>query len=282
MNNFESLTGMPSNQKFLITLDCDGTLLTEKKTISPATRNYLKYLEEKGNIVAIASGRPSRAILPYYNELDLKGPFIAYNGALTIDPKDSSFKPLEIKVKNEVVRDFLNHFGEDTFFNLMAEDEEDLYYLRDEDIFDDFFHPRDINKHVGSLLKGMKKDVFTLIVQCHDQSRHKAMSDYIATQYEDLGIRYWYDAPLFGEFYHYSVNKATSMEYLEHYYHIDKAHTISFGDAPNDLEMIRKAGISFAMKNGSDLLKKESTFITPADNDHDGIYLALRKLFEGK
>jgi Cof subfamily protein (haloacid dehalogenase superfamily) len=281
MKTQDNKIAMPSNQKFLIVLDCDGTLLTDDKSICPLTAKYLNYLQSQGNIVAIASGRPSRAILPYYNKLGLNGPFIAYNGGLVKDPKDPSFVPIEKKIPLQVIKDFLVHFKEESFFNLMSEDEDDLYYLREEDCFDDFFHPRDINKHTGSLLKQMHKDVFAFIIQCYDQSRHQMISNYV-NSYPDLGIRYWYDSPLFGEFYHYSVNKSTAIESLEERYQIDRAHTIAFGDAPNDIEMIKKAGISFAMKNGSDQLKEVSTYVTLEDNNHEGIYLSLRKLFEGK
>ena len=67
---------------------------------------------------------------------------------------------------------------------------------------------------------------------------------------------------------------------LEKMYDIDRAHVICFGDALNDLQMIRMAGISFAMKNGVSELKQAATFITPYDNDHEGIYYALKDLFK--
>ena len=67
---------------------------------------------------------------------------------------------------------------------------------------------------------------------------------------------------------------------MEQVYAIDRAHVIAFGDADNDVEMLGKAGISFAMKNGSDKLKAIADFVTEEDNDHDGIYLSLRKIFD--
>ena len=49
-----------------------------------------------------------------------------------------------------------------------------------------------------------------------------------------------------------------------------------FGDADNDVDMIRFAGIGIAMGNGSDLAKANADYIT-ASVDDNGILLALRR-----
>jgi hydroxymethylpyrimidine pyrophosphatase-like HAD family hydrolase len=71
--------------KKLIFIDLDGTLLNDSFELTPCTQNVLKRISEKGHKVVLASGRPPRAILPYYEELGLKTPFIAYNGTYVID-----------------------------------------------------------------------------------------------------------------------------------------------------------------------------------------------------
>ena len=50
---------------------------------------------------------------------------------------------------------------------------------------------------------------------------------------------------------------------------------IAFGDAENDLEMVRFAGIGVAMGNGVEAVKAAANFVT-ADIDDDGIEKALR------
>lgn len=56
---------------------------------------------------------------------------------------------------------------------------------------------------------------------------------------------------------------------------IRREEIIAFGDAENDLEMIRFAGIGIAMGNGEDTVKAAADFVT-ADIDDDGIEKALR------
>ena len=56
---------------------------------------------------------------------------------------------------------------------------------------------------------------------------------------------------------------------------IKREEIIAFGDAENDLEMIRFAGIGVAMGNAEEEVKKAADFVT-ADIDDDGIEKALK------
>ena len=62
--------------------------------------------------------------------------------------------------------------------------------------------------------------------------------------------------------------------YLEHT-GIKREEIIAFGDAENDLEMIRFAGIGVAMGNGAEEVKAVADYVT-ADIDDDGIEKALK------
>ena len=76
-------------------------------------------------------------------------------------------------------------------------------------------------------------------------------------------------------------NKASGISKLQSYYHIDRIHTIAFGDAENDVEMLSTAGVPYAMKNASPHLKQIVHNVTLEDNNHEGIYLTLKAFFEG-
>ena len=72
----------------LIALDLDGTLLTSSRTISRETAEALRFREEQGDTVVLATGRPVEGIRPQIDFLALPGeirPVIAFNGALTKD-----------------------------------------------------------------------------------------------------------------------------------------------------------------------------------------------------
>ena len=72
----------------IMVLDIDGTLTNSEKKITPKTHDALIDYQERGGKIAIASGRPTKGILPYAEKLDLKkyGGFImAFNGGKILE-----------------------------------------------------------------------------------------------------------------------------------------------------------------------------------------------------
>lgn len=266
------------NKRYLIALDCDGTLLNDKKEIDSQTLAYLKELQSRGHLIVLASGRPSRAIMPYYEQLGLRSPYVAYNGALIHNPFQKKEKALSHLIKKEVIKDFLSRFEENSFKNLMSENEKDIYYLHDDKTYDLFFHPEGVNKKVGSFNALIQDDEFNFLIESQDLSRNQEIEQYVLNRYEDLAIRFWYDVPQFGEFYYKSINKGTALLDICREYKIPLANTIAFGDSPNDLEMLETVQTSFAMANGAAPLKKAASFITSYDNNSAGVYKALKDI----
>src|SRR5690625_4857585 len=82
------------NKQHLIALDLDGTLLTDKKEISPRTKQTIIKAMEAGHVVVIATGRPHRSSIPYYHTLGLDTPMVNFNGALIHHPRDDKWDAL--------------------------------------------------------------------------------------------------------------------------------------------------------------------------------------------
>lgn len=73
------------------------------------------------------------------------------------------------------------------------------------------------------------------------------------------------------------VTKATGMEKMLDYLHTDRRDSIAFGDGPNDINMMEYAGLSVAMGNGTEEVKKAADYVTK-DVDKDGLYAAMERL----
>ena len=74
-------------QRKLCAVDIDGTLVTDEKILLPQTKADIHWFIQEGGIFVLASGRPTRGILRYIDELDLAavgGFVISYNGARII------------------------------------------------------------------------------------------------------------------------------------------------------------------------------------------------------
>ena len=116
-------------EPYLIAFDMDGTLLNDKKNISFRTKRYLISLSKKGHKIILASGRPSRAMYRYYNELKLDTPMICYNGAYVFSPKDKNFKAIEFEFPKEVVKELYLKVKPYSL-NVMCETDKDIWVDR--------------------------------------------------------------------------------------------------------------------------------------------------------
>ncbi len=271
---------MNNNQKFLIVSDLDGTLLDDSKHIMEKTASYLKELKREGHVIALASGRPPRAILPYYDELGLDGPLISYNGACVYDPNDETFPRYDEYYRKEDVLSFLSQFKEGEIIHSFAESETKVFYTSHDEEFNEMFNHDGMELVYGDFNQVLDEDVYAFVFQTREDCIQKVKGT--ALPDESLFLRHWYSVKTVGEFGSYKRSKATGISLLQKHYHIDRAHTIAFGDAENDVEMLTTAGVPFAMKNANDHLKQIVHNVTVEDNNHEGIYLTLKKFFEGK
>ncbi|RHW49123.1 Cof-type HAD-IIB family hydrolase [Lactobacillus bombicola] len=73
-----------------------------------------------------------------------------------------------------------------------------------------------------------------------------------------------------------NVNKGQGLKYFLRYFNIKPAELIAFGDGMNDKEMIELAGLSYAMRNGDERLKKIAKYEAPSNNEM-GVLQVLEK-----
>lgn len=266
------------SKPYLIAFDMDGTLLNEKKTISLRTKRYLIKLSKEGHKIILASGRPSRALKHYYDELKLSTPMVCYNGAYVFSPNDPSFKPIEFEFPREVIINVINKIRPH-IRNVMCEDEENIWVDKKDEYLDKFFWYDNMNVIKGDLAETLNKNPMTCIVQTPFEYRDTHEIEEVMKDYPNLAARFWTGSPYF-ELYYKQTSKGSSIEKIAAYYDIPKERIISFGDAENDKEMFECSGISVAMKNGKESLKKSAKLISIKDNDHNGIYHTLKQILK--
>ena len=90
-----------------LALDLDGTLLKDDKTISERNLQAITKAQQAGHKVVISTGRPYRASLQYYQQLNLQTAIVNFNGAFVHHPFDKSFQtmhsPLDLKTAQTVI-----------------------------------------------------------------------------------------------------------------------------------------------------------------------------------
>lgn len=266
-------------KRVMVISDMDGTLLRSDNTISVATQEYLKMIQDKGVEITLASGRPFRALIPYYNQIGLKGKIVCYNGGLIIDPQnnnriiDANTYPLKL------IERIIKVVGINSFKNFIVENNDNIFIANKNDhTMDSFIYTQnnsikasyesDVSKFVGDIYGG----IFVLKDQSDVQKFMEA-----GFSVPGIGVRFW-DNCLIAELYFTKINKYTAIEKVGKEVGISPNNFICFGDAANDMEMLYRSGIGVAMKNGNKVAKKYADVISFTDNNHDGVMNTLKML----
>lgn len=270
-------------KKHLIALDLDGTLLTDKSAISPASSAIIKRLIEEGHIVVIATGRSNRLSILYYNELGLKTPLINLNGAVLHNPYDQSWgsyhRPLHHQTAMEIVETCYDLNSK----NILAAVQDNVYLDSYDEKIADFYGFRS-NKQDDSFIVGKVKEHLkvnpTLMLLYPEEEQVDTLTNRLnELQTEIVDHRNW------GEPYHVievmnkQMNKAEALKQVADYYGIPQHRIIAFGDGSNDLEMIDFAGVGVAMSNALPQIKNVAKHITDT-NINDGVANFLHDYFK--
>lgn len=269
--------------KKLIALDIDGTLLSSSRGILPSTMETLEGLHENGHIIVLASGR---AYMSMQNVLTQISHLVSYaissNGATIFD--ENAQMIFAEKTPEHIIRaifevcesfdilpeicidgqNYASAYQLDNLTNWGVPAPQQGYILGSRKRVEDFhgFVEENINN-----IDGM--DVLTAPLSIANDLREKL------SKIENLSATgssaYYIDTNTEG------VNKAFGLEKLVEILGMSSADVIAFGDAENDIEIVRYAGFGVAMGNACDSLKESADFVT-ADNDSDGIKKAIEML----
>ncbi len=269
---------MPKNKRLLIAVDMDGTLLNTDKIITPHTKRLLSKLNKQGHLVVLASGRPSRALYRYYDELKLDSPLVCYNGAFVFHPQNDSFPRVEFEFPKEVVKDLFNKL-KPFVKNIMCENDTDIWIYQEDLYLAKFFWYEGMKMHYGDLEETLDVNPMTMILQTNKDNLDEQAIRQIVNQHELLDVRFWFGLSYFEIFYK-SVSKGSALTQIAKYYEIAKENIITFGDAENDIDMFAISGISVAMKNGGPDIIKNAHRVSIKDNDNEGIYHTLKQILK--
>lgn len=262
----------------MIALDLDNTLLNSNKEISEKNEEVLKKLHAKGIHVVLCTGRPINAIWPYIEQLGLTEPddyTITFNGGLVI---------------NNVTKDHLFEMGMrkadlQPLFDYVTEEKIPLNVL-------DFERVYELNDYPGSIYRTVLKHIEfkdIKMAELPDETYSKAvmaipaekLSGIIAKLPASLKENYHavQSQPMIMEFLPKGVDKSVGLKALLGHFGADFSNLMSFGDADNDLGMIKAASQGIVMANGLPEVKKVATELTDT-NDNDGVAKYCERYFE--
>jgi Cof subfamily protein (haloacid dehalogenase superfamily) len=259
----------------LLALDLDGTLIGLDLEISQRTKAAIKQIMSRGIIVTIATGRMFQSALPFAKELNISTPLICYEGAMIAKPDTKEIlwhKPVPLSLAREAI-ELINK--ENLHINAYLDDELYVESLNEQAKL--YSSISRVNPHpVGNLLDFLNREPTKLVVvgtaeQIDSINRilneHFGNSLFIAKSY-----------PRFCEVAHPDCSKANALSMLTDQLGIAQSEVVAIGDNPNDVNMVKWAGLGIAMANGSDETKEAADWVT-GHLEKDGVAEAIEKFF---
>jgi Cof subfamily protein (haloacid dehalogenase superfamily) len=262
----------------LVVSDVDGTLLTKDKILTDGAKAAVRRLHEAGIGFTIVSSRPTIGMSFLIAPLAITLPIGAFNGSSIVDPQ---LKPVEQHLIPPAVAqrslDVLNQFGVDIW--LFTNDQwltrnpdgeyvphEQLAIKHDPTIISDF------TPYLTGACKivGASSDA-ALLARCEAAMKEAVGQGATAVRSQT----YYLDVTPPGH------DKGTFVAATAKRLGISADAVATIGDMQNDLSMFAKSGVSFAMGNATDDVKKCATHVTDT-NEHDGFARAMAMILGTK
>lgn len=259
--------------KKLIAIDVDGTLVDDSCRLSPLTEEYLRTLSDEGYMIVLASGRPQRSMMQYYEKLHCFGPLIACNGALVLNPSDDSFPHLEKRFPKENIAD-LYRKTKGLVTSFVCETTSKYFSKRLDKYLDHYFPMEGMEVVIGDLATNLDEDPFTCLLRSTHEKKEKLSA--LASVYPGIKWRSWHKS-FYSELYLEGVNKGSALAHILDYYQIKKEDVLAFGDADNDEPMLQMAKIGYAMKDAKSSRLTSIYKVTPQNVKGNGLVYALKE-----
>ena len=262
-----------SKQIKLVVSDMDGTLLRSNHELNPEFYSIYNQLQSKGIQFVPASGRQFYSITSYFEDQKDSMPIIAENGTyVTYNGKEVFVDELDRNLVHEIIKETRNIDGA----NLVLAGKNAAYIeSKDEEFINYFKHYYTKNIQVEDLTK-IENEQFIKIAIHHSKGSEKNIYPFLK-KFDSDSLKIVISGEVWLDIMNYDTNKGKALKELQTALNITPEETMVFGDYMNDIEMLKLAEHSYAMKNAHPDVKKIANYEAPT-NDEDGVLQILKTL----
>ena len=249
----------PSHTISAVLTDVDGTLVTKDKVLTERALHAVKQLRERGIVFTITSGRPPFGMRMLVEPLGLTMPMAAFNGGVIVLPDLSVLdeRLLPAYVVPALIDMILAH-GLDVWLFRSTD-----WCVRSQDA------PR-VSRETSTIqcppvvvpnFDGVLTGVVKVVGVSDDHPRVAACEAAVQKEF-GMQVSAARSQPHYLDVTHPTANKGVVVERLSRYLKIPLDRIATIGDQPNDVLMFKKSGLSIAMDNANEEVKRQATFVT--------------------
>lgn len=258
----------------LLATDVDGTLLGSDYGLPRANAEAIESLQQRGLGFTLATGRNRAGVEELVETLKVTQPVILYNGAIVVEP-DSGRTLFEAHLSDEAVGEALSVWrhlaaggsGRVVDVVLYAGGQlfvEKITHSVQENLDKDGL----VAEVVGDLSRfvqgGDAGPVTKLLLIGPEDELLSFRGAYAHERYaSDLVTTY----PQYLEVMPSGISKGAALEMLCGHLEISMEQVVSVGDAPNDTDMIERAGFGVAVQNAHPEVLRAADYVAPSSDD---------------
>lgn len=266
----------------MIGLDLDGTLLTDKKELTPRTREALVKAIQSGVTVLVATGRPWMGVPEELRSFPGMSYALTSNGARVLDTRTNAVlierliepgpakKALEICGKYDTLQEIYfdgQGYAQADKIQLVER------YHKNPNMWEYMRKTRIPVDDIHALLERENRGLDKVQALFADMEERKKAWEELSRE-EDLELvgSLGYNIEINAR----GVNKGTALVELGRLLGIRREEIMACGDGDNDTVMLREAGFGVAMGNAEDETKDAADYIT-LTNEEEGVADAIEK-----
>lgn len=256
--------------KKILVFDLDGTIVVNSQ-ISPKLVSLIRILSRSMKII-FASGRMLSSMNILLQKYGLYGIEIAYNGAMISNEENLYNFCLDRKDANSII-DFLR--AQKVHRQIYVDD---VLYVEEENEFSRLYSNQSgIGYNLVDDLKKIVENGCTYKILSFDlpetieELKNKSISD--LKDNADI----FKSSNVYLEFVKKGINKQFAVEFLSKKMGFSFEDVVAFGDGENDVELLEKSGISFAMIPGNEKNARIAAY-TVENEDGEGVFRSLEFL----
>lgn len=266
---------MNLSQVKLIVTDMDGTLLNSNHKVSELFFSLFNEIKSHDILFVAASGRPYYSMIDKLSKIKDDIIIVSENGGLAI-------KNDELFLSNPIKK---NNFKEICNLVLSIENSHSVfcaknkaYILSDStkllNLLKEYYPNYKVILNTLEITEPIYK-----IALFHEESSERFIYPFVKHLEDRFKVKvsanHWVDIS------ENKANKGHALSLIQKNYNITPEETMVFGDYNNDIEMLKLAKYSFAMKNAHPDVKAVANFET-TNNDSYGVESILQQLLKAK
>lgn len=285
----------------IIASDMDGTLLNDKMVISKRNAAAVKEAQKQGVHFIVSTGRAYDEVNPLITEAGFNCPMITLNGAFVLDEegKEISAAPIPDSIakkimltlkKNGLYFEVITAKGVcsdnkakriENFAELLASISPDTPYKLAVTLASARMELMNINyvDNYMDLVDDPKTVIGKIVVFSPEGQKVLGPIKDELSKNDNLVITS--SGPGNIEINHVNAQKGVALQAYADSLNIPMDNVMAIGDNNNDVSMLKAAGISYAMGNGSDEVKMLAKYVT-APNTEDGAGIAIEEVLAKK